>query len=116
MKNLELLATECKQMLKEIGIPYHNPYQIAWDRSKRRWGCCHRERSMMTDDYSYKITITGRLRDDSIPDEAVKKVLLHELLHTCDDCWDHTGIWKSTQGKSMTKLVTTSRVQILKNR
>lgn len=89
MRNLQMIAKECEQDLRSIGIPIQEVSQYLINtRAKRRWGCCKlRNREFI-------IEINHILLDERNPIEALKNTLYHELLHTCKNCLDHKELWK----------------------
>ena len=89
MKNLNKLMNECMKELDKLKIPYTKPQSIKYDNAKKRWGLCRK-----IDDCHYEISITKRLSNDEIPDNSIKSVIIHELIHTCPKCMCHTGEWK----------------------
>jgi hypothetical protein len=93
MKNLEKLCQECMEELNAIGIKYGNIKEFKVNsRAKSRWGLCSKENG------TYTIEISNDLLADNIKDDKVKNVIIHEILHTCDNCMSHTGEWKRLAG------------------
>lgn len=95
MKNLLKLAQECKEELDAIGIEYRTVRKWTVNtRAKCRWGQCRPVSPGIFD-----INISSRLLDDQVTDNAVKNTIIHELLHTVEDCLKHTGKWKTLAAK-----------------
>lgn len=95
MKALQELAAQCRAELASIQIPY-GKVRI-WSvncRAKARWGLCKK-----LPDGTYEIEIAKALLQDDVDDIAVKNTVIHELLHTCPDCFKHTGRWKQYADK-----------------
>lgn len=42
----------------------------------------------------FRISISARLLQDSVSDQAAKNTIMHELLHTVKGCYGHKGKWK----------------------
>lgn len=96
MKNLQKLFKECKEELDNINIKYGCIEEITINtRAKKRWGQCK-----ITLDSQYwknkifSINISSRLLQDDITDEACKNTIMHEILHTCEHCFNHGSEWK----------------------
>ena len=82
MRNLTVSANKCMKMLDEINIPYKNPNK--WRVSKRM--------TRAFGQYSiskHEIAITDRLLDDRLPVKMLENTIIHELIHTCDGCYNH---------------------------
>lgn len=89
MKNLILLTSECMKELDMLRIPYGNILELEVNtRAMKRWGQCKKISN------GYSINISARLLEDSISDQSTKETILHELLHTCENCFDHGIEWK----------------------
>lgn len=43
----------------------------------------------------YEIEIAGMFKDSTDDKNGLMDTLIHELLHTCRDCYKHTGQWKA---------------------
>lgn len=90
MKDLEMLASECEADLSLINIqPGEVNQWLINTRAKNRWGQCKRCLPGIFD-----ISISARLLQDSVSDQAVKNTIMHELLHTVKGCYGHKGKWK----------------------
>lgn len=91
MKNLESLIAATKRDLDALEVPYRTVRHYTVNtRAKRRWGLCKTVSPGVFD-----IEISARILEDGIPDQTVKNVLAHELLHTVPDCFAHRGPWKA---------------------
>ncbi len=87
-EHLAQLASACRQELVRIGI--HVPPGIRYcvnTRAKKRLGLCRRFA-----DGSYEIQVSDVFASDK-DDEAIKRVLIHELLHTLPGCMNHGKRW-----------------------
>ena len=95
MKDLRKLAAECEADLLSIGI---QPGKVnAWTvntRAKSRWGLCRQVAPG-----EYVISISNRLLQDNVSDQAAKNTVAHELLHTVQGCLSHKGKWKELAAK-----------------
>lgn len=96
MKNIDLsqLLIEVINEAREVNIPV--PFNIYKEvkinrRSRKRFGCCHKKDNM------FQIEISEFILE--APKEKIKEALMHEVLHTCDRCFDHGSLWKSYANK-----------------
>lgn len=100
MKDLEKMAAECTKDLLSIGI---HPRTVAkWTvntRAKNRWGSCK-----MLSPGIFEISISWRLLQDDVDEMATKNTIVHELLHTVNDCYNHKGKWKQLAEKVNNRL------------
>lgn len=95
MKDLEKLAAECIADLLSIGIqPGGVNRWIINTRAQSRWGQCKQYLPGLFD-----ISISSRLLQDNVSDQAAKNTILHELLHTVKGCHGHKGQWKELAAK-----------------
>ena len=86
MRNLQEYLGKCIEMCKEYGIPVRTVTEISVHKSKKAWGYCK------TSDYeTFQITISEVLTDPTISadDKGLISTILHELIHTCPDCFNH---------------------------
>lgn len=98
MKNLDIVSQECFQILEALQIPYACNVLISYNRRLvKKWGYCRQ-----MPDGTFAISISAILGQDDTPDQALKSVILHELLHTCPGCFNHGKLWKS-YGKAIKK-------------
>ena len=91
MKDVHKLINTCLSEVTSIGIkPSKN---ITWSinsRAKSRWGLCKK-----TGPFAFEIQIAEcLLTDDRISETNCKETIIHEILHTCPKCMNHTGKWK----------------------
>ena len=94
MKDLGKLVAECRADLISLG--YKPCENIEWTintRAKKRWGQCR-----YTSKTSCAISISQRLLEDNVDDQAAKNTILHELIHTIRSksgapASKHTGLW-----------------------
>lgn len=87
MEYLERVGEECRRELKRIGIDCGKVEKYKVKESMREWGMC-----MYMGDGRYYILINSLLTDKK-HEEALKTIMLHELIHTLPDCIHHTKKW-----------------------
>ena len=89
MRDLKKYAIECMEMLDSLGIVYGNVKEFTVNtRSLRRWGqCCKRPNG-------YYININADLLKEENSETGLKETILHELLHSCPDCYGHGERWQ----------------------
>lgn len=95
MKNFHGLCLECMEELDALNVQYGKISK--WEintRAKKRWGQCQNEGNGY-----YSISISVRLLADDIDDIATKTTILHELLHTCENCMNHGKEWQRLADK-----------------
>jgi len=95
LRDLLQYVNECTNELDLIGINYTLPKR--WESSKRltwKYGYCKISlfRNKPTIE---KIVISERLLDERIPEHILKDTIIHELIHTCDGCYDHGSKFQS---------------------
>lgn len=92
MKDLQLYAKICLEELDAIGVEYGNIVEFSINtRAKSRWGQCRYNRATK----EYKINIASILLTEEASEKALKDTLFHEIIHTCDGCFDHGREWQS---------------------
>lgn len=88
MRNLMQIMTESIKELEAIGIPVQGEkiQEISsMDNVKDEAnGCCTIDKDGM-----YHICIWSRLLEESAAEPELKKIVCHELIHTCDGCMNH---------------------------
>lgn len=100
MKDLMKYVEECQRDLDLLRIPYRIVRK--WEintRAKARWGLCKRVSKGVFD-----ISISARLLEDDVADQAVKDTITHELLHTVSGAYDHQVKWKTLARLVNTKI------------
>ena len=91
MKVLDIYETanECLAELDEIGIVYGNIVDFKVDtRAKRRLGLC----SIV--DNGFVISVSKTLLENDENFKLLKETILHEIIHTCEGCFNHGDRWK----------------------
>lgn len=87
MKDLEKITKECKRKLEAINIPFNK--DVVVKAGKLRTGVWGSYRI-----YENMIILDPVFTDDRMQRFATESVLIHELLHSCNDCISHSGLWK----------------------
>lgn len=92
MQNVYLIFNEVMKDAKKLEIPFNEVSSLIniSKRATKRYGNC---KYIKDYDY-YEITISEFLLADEVPVQSIKNTLMHELLHTCDDCMNHGTEWK----------------------
>jgi len=94
MKDLYTIANECLQELDNIGIEYGTIKEFRINkRAKSFYGQCIKK----PEGFIIEI-ITDMLADD-VPDIELKDTIIHEILHTCENCFNHGKPWKNVADK-----------------
>ncbi len=89
MRDLEIYAQKCTKMLDQIGISYGDVAQFKVNtRAKRRWGLCRMKNG------KFIIEINECLLYEENSQAGLEETILHELLHTCEGCFNHGAEWK----------------------
>lgn len=87
--NIDKLLKEVLTEAETLHIPHSeriNRHVIINERAKSRFGCCRR----IGAEYVIEIAATVLLCEDKV----IKQILAHEILHTCDGCYNHSPLWK----------------------
>ena len=90
--NAEKLTEVLKEVIEEarnlkIPVPFTISEQIKVNpRPKKRFGCCRKQGEKFIIEISEFI-----LKCD---DEKIRGVIAHEVLHTCEGCYEHGMQWK----------------------
>lgn len=94
MRNLDKVAKECMSELDAIGIKYGRVVSFEVNtRAKKRWGQCKKVPG------GFAINISASLLRDDTPIESLKNTVIHELLHTCKNAFNHKTEWKRLAAK-----------------
>lgn len=90
MRDLQKIAKECMKELDVLGIEYGNIVSFKINtRFKSTWGQCK-----LLPNKKYEIDISQQLLNDTIPIKSLKSTIMHEILHTCKNCYNHGQVWK----------------------
>ena len=98
MKDINCIYETCKNKLNKLSIKTGEvKYVKVNKRAKRRWGQCKAIKNCNR--VVYGIEIAERLLQDDVNDKVTETVMLHELLHTCNNCMNHGHEWKTLANK-----------------
>ncbi len=87
MRDLEAVLQECERKLEEIHISFNKNVTVKAGKLRRgSWGAYRKSENI--------IILDPVFADDRMQIFATENVMLHELLHTCNDCMTHSGLWK----------------------
>lgn len=92
MRNLKKLFNECYDKLVAIGVPVSNNIKKVSTNSRlsTTYGRCSRDRK----DNSFTIQIATFLLSDKLDESIVCDTIMHELIHTCDGCFNHGKLFQ----------------------
>ena len=84
MRNLYHVAQQCMEKLDAIGVKYTAP--VKWNTNHRalRYGRCSRHLNG-----TFTIEVSIRLLNENVPIEILEDTIIHELIHTCEGCFNH---------------------------
>ena len=88
MINLRLLLSECIKEIQQLNIPIGTIIEIRTRKFNNKFGLCEED-----DDGCFHITIDERMVLRNIDIKDIKTTIIHEILHTCDDCIEHNEQW-----------------------
>ena len=92
-RKLQTVFAECIDEMNAIEIPFRRIKTVEVNyRAKRRWGQCCRKHDYIG--VYFEININADLLHDDAPVLSLKETIIHEILHTCPECFCHTGEWK----------------------
>ena len=93
MERLDTLLEKVIGQAKELSVPvsdFIDPHVRVNTRARNRFGCCRPEGK------GYVIEVSAALLEAE--EDAVCRVLAHEVLHTCPGCSNHGPRWKRWAG------------------
>lgn len=92
LKEVQKFYNEVLEECKNV-IPYSEKinYQIKLNRCKTSLGKCRRMRVLKTLDL-FEITLSKYILNCT--EKEIKQTLIHELIHTCKDCFNHSREFK----------------------
>lgn len=83
------LIDECREELSFIGIQLPNNISFSINtRAKRTLGFCSKKNG------TFVIEVSAVFANSSI-EKDIKNTIIHEMLHTLDDCMNHGKVWQS---------------------
>ena len=90
MQTLQRHLDYCKKLCESENVPIQEVTEIKLNyKSVSRWGLCTR----IAPD-KFEIEISERLLDSVESLNGLDNTILHELIHTCDGCFNHGPLWK----------------------
>lgn len=85
------IMNEIRNNMKKLGIQCSERItEIKFTNQRKSWGRCYK----IIDGWTtprYRITLSDMLKRTGVDIWSLKSVLAHEILHTCPNCWCHTG-------------------------
>lgn len=92
VKDLYKLYRECSEELRRINMDFSDKIvRVSVNgRLRTTLGVCNRDRRTG----KFTIDINPALLADNVSDLEVKDTIIHEILHTCPNCFDHGYEWK----------------------
>lgn len=97
MYNLEKLLSKALDICDKENIPYRNITEIKVNnRLSKSWGRC-----LTKNHTDFWIEIKGKICDEKVtPNEnGLLEIILHEVIHTCEGCWNHGKLFKEYGGR-----------------
>lgn len=88
MRDLQKIFEECLLEIQSLGIPTGEIESVEWARFRKKYGYCTKNW-----DNKFKIQISYICKKENIHLNDLKGVICHELLHTCDGCFNHGALW-----------------------
>ena len=89
------MLAESIALMKELGVPISNSIcpEVRLVGSHCKYGrCCSKGSLKRYTEYDYYIEISGHILQNT--EKSLRSVLIHELLHTMPEGYDHRGEWK----------------------
>lgn len=91
MKDYMAMFNEALDIVHGLGIETGNIVEVKLNyRAKNRFGQCRRNNVTNT----YSLNFNYLIFDDKANDVAVMNTIIHEILHTCENCMTHKNEWK----------------------
>ena len=89
------MLAECIILLKNLNVPISNSIcpTVKLIGSRRTLGrCCAKGSRKKYTEYDFYIEMSGHILQNT--EKSLRSVLIHELLHTMPEGYDHRGEWK----------------------
>lgn len=89
------MLAEGIELMKELGVPISDSIcpVVRLNGSRCRYGSCYdRGARKAYTEYDFYIEISGHILQNT--EKSIRNTLLHELLHTMPEGYDHRGEWK----------------------
>lgn len=91
MKNYMKMFREAMDVVHGLGIETGVIVDVSLNyRAKNRFGQCRRNNVTNT----YSLNFNYLIFDDKANDVAIMNTIIHEILHTCENCMTHKNEWK----------------------
>lgn len=92
MYNLNGLLEKALYYCTLENIPFRKITHITVNnRLSKAWGRCLSK----SGSGRYWIEVRGIIADDKItPEKSAMEIILHEVIHTCEGCWNHGALFK----------------------
>lgn len=97
MKDLKKLYEECSAEVKAAGIKQGIVKSVYSKETGHALGRTNAY-NCGTPSHYYTISINPNMLADDIPEKRTKEVIIHEICHTVDDCFEHGKNWKRITG------------------
>ena len=95
MKNLNSLYRNALDIISDENIPYGKIVSISVNALfTNKWGRCTCVGCSTDGENEYKIEISKELLYDDVLTDFVLTVIMHEILHTCENCMNHGLQWQ----------------------
>ena len=94
-ERINRMLAECIELMKELEVPISDSIcpEVRLNGSRSRMATCYdRGGRKAYTEYDYYIEISGHILQNT--EKSLRSVLLHELLHTMPEGYDHRGEWK----------------------
>ena len=89
MRDLNKIFMECLEEVKNAGIEPGKIVRVSINnRMVKKWGQCKRNNGQ------YYIEISSLFLDEKNSIDGLKNTIIHEILHTCKNSFDHKQKWK----------------------
>ena len=90
MKDVKALVNRAVRECTILNVPVGAITEVRVSNRKSTWGRCIRRM-----DGTCTIEISEQLLDDNVSDLATMDTVVHEVLHTCPNCYGHDKQWKT---------------------
>ncbi len=83
------LYSECKKELENLNIPFGRIAELKVSHTLNSYGDCRKISNLY-----YRIRVNKTLLEEA-SDDSIKNTIIHEMLHTCPDCFNHGKTWQA---------------------
>lgn len=94
-ERINRMLSECIELMKELGVPISDCIcpEVRLNGSRCRMASCYdRGGRKAYTEYDFYIEMSGHILQNT--ERSLRSVLIHELLHTMPEGYDHRGEWK----------------------